>query len=94
MKTNDPICLGREEAGKVLSALEFVVVSLDRIGSTFGNDNEMLAQKIRDFVMSGEVFKKLAATRKLIVDAYASSSDEEQLDALEKDLEKVKPWND
>lgn len=76
---------------KILADLEYLVTSLDRIGSKT-TSKALQRQELADFVSEGNVFKRLASIRKRISIALDNAVSSKRLLAIEKKLEKVTPW--
>ncbi len=88
---NKKFALDKKELIAVLRDLNFIVVSLDRIGS-FCTDldehehNDLLAK----FVTDRNVFRKLASMRSILSEPF---SDEPDSDELEREMEDLKYWS-
>jgi hypothetical protein len=85
------ISLNQEEVTRILADLEFLVVSLDRIGSAELAEDVRKAE-LYDFIIEGDVFKRLAAIRKSILIRLDQTDSPRKRRAIESTLEKVKPW--
>jgi len=80
-----------EEMIRILADLNFLVVSLDRIGSAALSDEARKAE-LYDFVVEGDAFKRLAAIRKSIWVRIDENVPRSTIDAIEERLEDVEKW--
>lgn len=79
------------DATALLRELEFLVVSLDRIGSA-SSDEKSRAEEVHRFVVDAQVFRRLSSCRRLLMDAVDRHAVPAAREALEEELESVKPW--
>jgi hypothetical protein len=91
MRSKTIISLQEEEVRKILAELEFIVVSLDRLGSASLSDEARRAE-VYDFVMEGDVFRRLSAVRALMWRRVEESVSRKALIALEDEFEKIDRW--
>jgi hypothetical protein len=80
-----------EACVKLLAELQYIIVSLDKIGSA-----ELSAAarrlEIERFVIHGEVFSRLTSMRRTLGDALDKSVSVEEMELIEDGLEKTTPW--
>lgn len=89
--TSDPL---RARLIDVARHLESVVVSLDRIGSTYATDRPKLESVIGSFVVDSGVFERLTHARALIFAILTNNQDGVQADEqLERELGDVQYWS-
>ncbi len=85
------ISLDVEAVEKIIGDLTFIVTSLDRLGSAqLPKDMEM--RWMYAFLRDGDVCRKLATIRTVISIALDEVFTEEEDDAMNERLEKIKPW--
>ena len=75
----------------ILVDLEYLVTSLDRIGSAEICEEDQ-AKEVNDFVTEGNVFKRLARMRKLISKALDENISSRSQRSIDRKIEKVRPW--
>lgn len=76
---------------EVLSDLEFLVISIDRIGS-LGLSIDRQRDEVYNFMQGADVYKKLANTRKILSCAVDESVSLEVLEVIDTHIEKVTAW--
>jgi hypothetical protein len=91
MKPKKMIELPMDTVASMIKDLSVIVVSLDRIGSAFGNDQKKRAIELDGFI-GVEVFKKLAETRGILSDAYYSQSTKSDVSRLEAESDSLPYW--
>jgi hypothetical protein len=75
-----------------LRELEFMIVSLDHLGST-GFSSASMEKLAYRFLVDGGVFRRLATIRSALsscLDANLSPNERDQIEAI---LEEVRPWD-
>ena len=85
------ITLSQTQVLRILADLEFIVPSLGRLGSARLPERR-LKSALYDFVVDGDVFRRLAAIRNEIILAVDKVASAQEVRALEAKLEKIKPW--
>ena len=75
----------------VLRDLEFLITSLDRIGSETLSEGA-LKSEVCDFVIHGDVFKRLAAIRRMLVEAFEAGVSAGECAIVERGLEEIEAW--
>ena len=91
MKLKKTITLPASEVAEIIKALSIVVVSLDRIGSTFYDDPSQRAVAKGEFFDS-KVFKRLARARGTLSKAFHSKSARADIAKLEDEAESLPYW--
>ena len=89
MKNN--ITLSQAQVLRILTDLEFVITSADRLGSA-GLSERLFKTALHDFIVDGDVFRRLAAVRHEVILAVDRAVSAQEVHALEAKLEKIKPW--
>jgi hypothetical protein len=79
------VILSIDEALQVLRALEEVVVSLDRLGSSSRDEGEISARMLRYFGEGG-AWRRLSHARKVLTEALDREVSEEEVDRLIGDI--------
>lgn len=76
---------------ELLAELEYLVASLDRIGSA-ALSPEFRAIELDRFVIDGEVFSRLASMRRILAEELDASLPASERESIEEQLEQIKPW--
>lgn len=92
MKTPINVFVPSNRVIAMLEDLEFLVVSLDQLGSSCSSA-EQSASALQRFVVDGDVYARLAAIRRTLFDVLDGQLSGDQLSQLESTLESVKPWS-
>jgi predicted ATP-grasp superfamily ATP-dependent carboligase len=76
---------------ELLAELEYLVVSIDGIGSA---DISQASRRIEleRFFMDGDVFSRLASMRKTLTEVVDQCFSSEERESIEESLEQIKPW--
>ncbi len=83
---------------KILAELNMMIVSLDRIGSEYGEwegrktDDELNAL-LGNFIFDWKVNKKLANARKILDTAFSDEVSEDDMDELEREFQDLQYWS-
>jgi hypothetical protein len=88
------IRLRRREVQGLIRDLNLLVVSLDRLGSTFFDDPTRLAFEKDKFLKEVFAFKMLAKARSVLWVAYESQLGRAEMERFEERLENVKVWGE
>jgi hypothetical protein len=75
----------------LLANLEYVVVSLDRIGSA-ALPAPSRAMELERFIVEGDVFTRLAMIRRSLSEAMDKCLSNEERERIEQELERVQAW--
>ena len=87
----EKIQIETENAIRLLAELEYLVVSLDRIGSADLSPEARMVELGR-FIVSGDVFSRLASIRRVLAEALDECLSAEERESIEEKLEQIKPW--
>lgn len=88
------IQLRRSDVSRLISDLNLLVVSLDRLGSAFYDDPNRHAMEMDKFLRQVFAFRILAKARGLLCKSYESQLGRAEMQRLEERLEKVKVWGE
>lgn len=86
------ITLSATDVEKIINDLSLLVVSMDRIGSTYYDRPRRLAVEFERFMQSAKAFKLLARARGILTEAYNSQSPEAEIDRSEEEAENLPYW--
>lgn len=75
----------------LLADLEYLVASLDRIGSA-ALSAEVRAIELDRFVIDGDVFSRLASMRRILAEELDASLSARERESIEEQFEQIKPW--
>jgi hypothetical protein len=79
---------------KVLRYLSEIVVSLDRIGSSYHDLPEKLWEKaLVDYVCDSKLSKKLAESRMILSSQFSDELGDDDMDELEREMQDLKHWS-
>lgn len=89
-----PIPLDRQALVDVLADLEFLVTSLDRIGSAAVDlqPGEWRGLCVR-FLDEGDIFRRLARTRRTLGEALDAASTPAEIEAFKLAMEEIRRWD-
>ena len=76
---------------ELLADLEYLVVSLDKIGSV-ALSRESRALELEQFIAEGEVFSRLASIRRALAEELDEFLSAEERESVEEKLEQIRPW--
>jgi hypothetical protein len=88
------IRLRRRDVETLIRDLNLLVVSSDRLGSTFYDDPARLAIETDKFLEDVLAFKRLTKGRRILCKAYESQLGRTEMERFEERLEKVKVWGE
>lgn len=83
--------ISEQELTKILTDLELIVVSLDRIGSS-SDDLPAVKARAAEFIGDPRVFRRLARMRKVLSEIFDEGASAVAARRLERTLSRVKPW--
>ena len=75
-----------------LVELEFIIVSLDRIGSA-GLSSEDMESVLYRFVVEGDIFRRLAGVRRQLMSCVDGSLSPSEREEIESSLDAISPWS-
>lgn len=93
MKSHKIIKLQARSVEKVINDLSLLIVSMDRIGSTYYNDPKQRALEKDKYFSQVNAFKKLAHARAILTKAYNSQSAKADVLRSEQGAESLPYWN-
>lgn len=85
------ISLDVKAVEKIIGELSFIVTSLDALGSA-QLPKEVEMQWMHSFLRDGDVCRKLAKVRKVVSIELDKVLTEEEVEAMNERLEKIKRW--
>ena len=85
----DALPIPRATLLRVISHLETIVISLDRIGSSSEPNTDRV---LVDFINDWSVFQRLAECRGLLSELFSRELGEDDMDELERELRNVPYW--
>ena len=101
LKENEEIILTGQEAIKILSEVEYILISLRNISRYYYNKpNEKISdgdklkyhQETSDFIDDNKVTHRLASIRKIISEKFNSELGDDDMDDIEREIEKLEYW--
>jgi len=84
--------LPARDVEKIINDLSLVVVSMDRIGTTYHDKPRLLASEMEKFMCDAKAFKLLAQARGILTEAYNNQSSEEDITRSEQKGETLPYW--
>jgi len=75
----------------LLAELEYLVVSIDRIGSA-DLSRESRGLELEKFLVDAEIFSRLALMRRALAESLDEGLSAEERELIEERIEQVKPW--
>ena len=92
--SSSELCYNRESIVEVLRDIEQIVVSLDRIGSSWEDLGEETAHiTLSTFVTEWCVFRKLASARQVLSEPFSEELGPDDMDELEREMGSVAYWS-
>jgi hypothetical protein len=82
----------REDILKVIRVLNYVVVSLDRIGSRTAELPEQEQARALNKFFSPKVFEHLAESRQILHEVFSDELGPDDMDELERELKDLEYW--
>lgn len=99
LESNEKIELSGSEALSILCELEYLLISLRNIGAyyhepggEFDDRNSEYCAETTRFIDENKVTQRLAKLRKVISEKFDSSLGDDDMDDIERAVEKVKVW--
>jgi hypothetical protein len=86
------ISIDKDSLVGVLKELEFVVVSLDRIGSAELSANDR-SDAVYRFVVEGNVFRRLSSIRRLMAITLDEGVTPAERDLIDDAFKNISPWD-
>jgi hypothetical protein len=88
------LSFSREDIITILSDLNMMVSSLDRLGTAAAFDSEHDAERVRDFVDRWRVTQRLARIRHLLSEPFPLTLGSDDMDDLERLMQGVPHWTE
>jgi hypothetical protein len=93
LEKNQTIEINAEDALEVLAEIEFILISLHKIGSYYCDKPVNDYQKATtDFIDNENVTQRLAKVRKIITTKFDSTLGEDDMDDIERHMEGIQFW--
>jgi len=93
MKSRRVIELSASDVEELIRDLSLLIVSMDRIGSTYCDDPKRRAVEMHKYFSKIKAFKLLARSRAVLSVAYDSQSAKADVLRLEESAEKMPYWH-
>jgi len=91
LETNKKIVLNGEDALEVLADIEFILISLHKMGSYYSDKPiEDYQKSTTDFIDNEGVTQRLARVRKIISKNFDSTLGDDDMDDIERHMEGIK----
>ncbi len=93
LENNQTIEINGEDALEALAEIEFILISLHKIGSYYFDKPVNDYQKATtDFIDNEQVTQRLAKIRKIISTKFDSTLGEDDMDDIERHMEGIQFW--
>ena len=92
MKSRRTIELAATDVEKIINDLSLLVVSMDRIGSSYPDKPRKHALEMDKFLLEVKAFKVLAKARGILTEAYDAQSSEAEVARAEEEAESLPYW--
>ncbi|MBA1232910.1 hypothetical protein G7013_25030 [Pseudomonas viridiflava] len=93
LESNRKISLSGDEALEILADIEFILISLHKMGSYYQDKPiEDYQKATTDFIDNEKITQRLARVRKIISENFDSTLGEDDMDDMERHLEGIKFW--
>jgi hypothetical protein len=93
LEKNKKIVIARESALKALAEIEFILISLHKMGSYYnGKPVEEYQRATTEFIDNEKVTQKLAKVRRIISEGFDTALGEDDMDDIERRLEAISFW--
>lgn len=93
LEQNKTISIPGEEALEVLGEIEFILISLHKIGSYYSDKSkEAYGKATTDFIDQQMVTARLAKIRRIITERFDSSLGDDDMDDIERYLDGMEFW--
>ncbi|MFJ4195788.1 hypothetical protein [Pseudomonas sp. NPDC089534] len=90
---NKKIVLSGDDALDTLAEIEFILISLHKIGSYYADKPiEEYQKATTDFIDDENITQRLAKIRKNISSSFDSTIGEDDMDDIERHMENIKFW--
>jgi hypothetical protein len=93
LEKNKQIVLNGKDALEVLADIEFILISLHKMGSYYADKPvEDYRKATTDFIDNEKVTQRLAKVRRIISKNFDSTLGDDDMDDIERHLEEIKFW--
>ncbi|GAB0083669.1 MULTISPECIES: hypothetical protein [Pseudomonas syringae group] len=93
LESNKKISLSGDEALEILADIEFILISLHKMGSYYQDKpTEDYQKATTNFIDNEKITQRLAKVRKIISENFDSTLGEDDMDDMERHLEGIKFW--
>ncbi|WP_085657124.1 hypothetical protein [Pseudomonas sp. B11(2017)] len=90
---NKKIVLSGEDALEALAEIEFILISLHKIGSYHADKpTEEYRKATTDYIDDENITQRLAKIRKIISSSFDSTIGEDDMDDIERHMENINFW--
>ncbi len=91
---NETVKIEKKEIVRMLKDLEYMVVSLDRIGATHVEvSKEIFNKYLSDFIIDWDVTNKLSSMRSFLSSFFSEELGDDDMDELEREMQDVQYWS-
>jgi hypothetical protein len=92
LDTNKEIILPGKCALEALAEIEFILISLHKIGSYY-NDNPIADyQRATTFIDNEKITQKLAKVRRILSESFDNTLGEDDMDDIERQMGNIELW--
>lgn len=93
LETNKLIVIPGEALLEVLAEIEFMLISLHKMGSYYGDKPvEEYHRETTEFIDEERITHRLAKVRKILCEGFDSSLGEDDMDDIERRMQNIKFW--
>jgi len=97
LKENEEISLSGDEAIKILTDVEYILISLRDVARHYydnveGEITSAYCEEITRFIDENEITKKLANIRRVISEKFNLKPGDDEMDDIERELEHIRYW--
>lgn len=94
MPENEEITLSGDEATSILKELDFMLISLHKIGTYYlGRSRSEYESETCRFIDEQEITNKLAKIRFILTEKFDTSLGDDDMDDLERAMEGIEYWS-
>jgi hypothetical protein len=93
LETNKKITIPGESALEALAEIEFILISLHKMGSYYSDKPVADYQRATtDFIDNEKITQKLAKVRRILSESFDNTLGEDDMDDIERHMENIKFW--
>ncbi|EJM18542.1 hypothetical protein PMI21_02114 [Pseudomonas sp. GM18] len=93
LDTNKEIIIPGESALEALAEIEFILISLHKMGSYYSDKPIADYQRATtDFIDNEKVTQKLAKVRRILSESFDNTLGEDDMDDIERRMENIEFW--